>query len=187
MSTATVQVYRLELHDSGANHFKQWTAFLSDTGHAVFAWGRIGHAYQWKQQPMASASAASIVQKKSQEKRLKGYDDVWSGDIVVPADWFTSPSVAGQRALEQAVERARLEGRSRFETGVGDERDTALARIITQARDTVSKVAADPDSGVREYAALVAVAEEIKGDLAIVDNYIDTLRLMLAGAGKGAA
>lgn len=178
-----VQVYRLEKHDAGRNEFKHYTGFVSADGHAVFGYSRIGAAYQWLRKPR-SASGAAIVAKKLNEKRREGYEDVWAGDITVPAAYLEDASYAS--ILQACVERARLEGASDFGTGVAAERTSPLAGLIEQARGVVSKVAADPDSGVREYGALVDAVDAAKTDLDIATNYIDTLRLMLAGAGKGA-
>lgn len=183
MSNVTCQVWRLELHDDVTNAFKQYTGILSANGHALFGYGRIGAGYQWSSKGR-SASAAPIVAKQLQSKRLKGYDDKWAADIVVPEEWLED---GGTPALQTAIERARLEGATRFETGVDDAPSGPLAPLVAQARSVMSKVAANPDEGVREYGALVDAVDAARADLDTASNYIDTLRLMLAGAGKGAA
>lgn len=180
--TTTVQVWRLEHIDDVNNNFKHYTLYLSSEGHAFFGYSRIGQNYSFVTKGK-SASGAAIVQKWMQTK-LREYDLVWKADLEIPVVWADNPAFFA-RQIQDATERARLEGRTAFGTDVDDEPKTPLGDLIVRCRNTVTKMADNPDSAVADYAALVAVHEGIATDLSAVESYIDTLRLMLAGAGRG--
>lgn len=176
-----LDVVRLEMDDVDSNHFKHYTAFCGD-GYAIFGYSRIGTTWQWT--GGTSYDAGRIVQRKLNEKRRKGYRQVWAGVVDVPSAWVGDPRTYG-RQLQDFVEDARQRsGSSRSvdpATVVSDAPETPLGGLLLSARNVVSKMAVDPDSAVQDYSDLVGQVEAAQDDLDTVVGYMDTLRLMLAG------
>lgn len=178
----TCQVWRLEFEDHGNNHYKQYTGILAP-GQAIFGYSRIGSTWQWSTKP--GGDFAGAVRSQLNAKRSKGYEDVWNGDITVPSTWLEDPKRFG-RQFQDLIESAYRDGAYSASAGTpvssdSDSPPSVLQPVLDECRSLLSKMAANPDSAIKDYPALVGSYEEVKNQMDVVDGYMDTLRLMLAG------
>lgn len=183
MGMVTLQAYRLENTD--ANHFKQYTV-LADSNHVLFFNSRIGN--NWVNQSPKSLPPDPVGKARSQIKAKEsgGYDLVWHGDVTVPEQWANDPKLF-TRQLQDFVEGLYREGaqigvaHGAPGTDVAGETRSILRPVLDECSNLVSKMAVDPDTAMTEYAALVGRYESVKNEMEVVEGYMDTLRLMLAG------
>lgn len=181
----TLQSWRLENTDG--NHYKQYT-ILANQDYVLFFNCRIGSTWVNQSPKGTVPDPLGKAQSQYRAKLSNGYDCVWAADVTVPEQWAADPArYKGQ--LQDFMENLYREGQH---NGTADsDRATSptttvaghnLAKVLDDARHLVSKMAVDPDSALQDYPALVGAFESVKEDMDVAEGYMDTLRLMLAGA-----
>jgi len=179
----TLQTWRLENTD--ANHYKQYT-ILANSDYVLFFNSRIGN--NWVNQSPKGVVSDPLGKARSQHRSKlgNGYDDAWSADVTVPEQWAKDPA-RYVRELQDFVDSLRKSGarigvaHGAPTTDVSEEAQTVLGPLLDDCRHLVSKLAVDPDKAINDYPAMVGRYEAVREEMSVVDGYMDTIRLMLAG------
>lgn len=179
----TLQAWRLE--NTNGTHYKQYTV-LADSRHVLFFNSRIGNSWV-NQTPKAHVSdPLGKARSQMRSKQSGGYDIVWQGDVTLPEQWVENPGVFA-RQIQDFAEDLYRQGASigiahdAPTTAVPSRGTPGLDVILDECRNMLSKMAVDPDTAINDYPKLVGQYEEVRNQMDVVEGYMDTMRLMLAG------
>lgn len=155
----TVTRRELQLINLDKNQKKFYTLYVSDRGHVLFHWGRIGTKGQWKTEAVPPSEVDEYAQKQMHLKMSKGYrrmgEDVFTaraGDFKDP--YYLESALRNHRA-KHGVKEAEQETMAEL-TAFADQANKLLTSI---ARPSSKGEAAEH---IEEYLSLKSSWKEIQ-------------------------